>query len=138
MAGEMLISSATKAMSELSESLFATATIIILVVEFPYFLEGQQGIDLLGRYVGYAGVGFALSFALIISLARLGHESKIQYFIAGTFVLPVGIAALFPEYFEGINIPLKKASGVCVCVWGFYLIKTFFDHANKQQKEVKE
>ena len=120
----MLISSATKAVSELSESLFVPAMIIGLVVEYPNFLINKYGLDLIGMYLGYAAVGF---------LARLGYESQIQYFIAGTFILPIGIAALFPEYFSSIKIPLQEPTGVCVCVWGFYLIKIFFDHANKRE-----
>jgi len=133
MAGEMLISSATKAVSELSESLFVPAMIIGLVVEYPNFLINKYGLDLIGMYLGYAAVGFLLSFSILVFLARLGYESQIQYFIAGTFILPIGIAALFPEYFSSIKIPLQEPTGVCVCVWGFYLIKIFFDHANKRE-----
>lgn len=135
MAGEMLISSATKAMSELSESLFVPALIIGLVVEFPFYLVDKQGIDLVGAYLVYAGIGFVFSFALIIAFGWLGHESQIQYFIAGSFILPIGIAAIFPEYFGNIKIPIKQATGVCICVWGFFLMKHFFDHVKGQKQE---
>ena len=137
MAGEILINSATKAMSELSETLFLPAMIIGLVVECPDFLIGKEGFRLLEVYLLYAITGFVASFSLLTLLGLINHKSHIQFFIAGSFIFPIGVASIFPNYFSSIQIPLQEPTGVCICIWGFYLIKLFFDDANKKVKEVR-
>ncbi|HCS64508.1 MAG TPA: hypothetical protein DIW64_10765 [Cellvibrio sp.] len=134
MAGEAFINSSTRAMSELSESLFVPAMTIGLAVEFPFYLVGKEGFDLLGAYLAYAFAGFILSFVVIIVVGNLGGENQTQYFVVGSGVLPIGIAALFPEFFGEIKVPLKQATGACICIWGFFLMKHFFDHSRKQNE----
>ncbi|WP_347332631.1 hypothetical protein [Marinimicrobium locisalis] len=131
MTGEAFINSSAKAMSEPSESLFVPAMTIGLVVEFPFYLVGKEGFDLLGAYLVYAVVGLILSFVSIFFVGSLGGENQTQYFIAGSGLLPVGVAAIFPEFFSDINIPIEQATGACICVWGFFLMKHFFDHSEK-------
>lgn len=114
-----------KAVDDLAAKIFIPGLIYSLWIEFGPVVQRTTGANLIETYVLIFFLSLALSWLILYSILYV--DSIIPWFdciqVLGVFLMPLGLAGLFPDQFEILGIPYSRVTGLAVLAWSFMLVR---------------
>lgn len=124
---ETLATTYAKAIDDLSGKIFMPGMIMALLVDGGPYIKAWLDIDSnFSLYIACVLIGLFLSGSILVLLSLI----QIYFFsrsensppIVGIMIMPLGFAALFPQYFGDFTLPISPVSGVAILAWSFMLL----------------
>ncbi|WP_188150315.1 hypothetical protein [Teredinibacter waterburyi] len=114
-----------KAIDDLSAKIFIPAFVCSIFVELGPIIASYTNFGFWIVYVISFIVGVfvaPLILYLLIELSIRFNDGKPFGDILGLFLLPLGFAGLFPDYFNNFEVPYTQVTGLAMLAWGFMLV----------------
>ena len=115
-----------KAVEDLSANIFIPALISAYLVEIGPLIQRMTEAGLLVTYLIVVLLRVLSARLILVTIMYIGiwfcKGNEIGPYI-GVVIMPLGFAGLFPEQFQGIDVPYTQVTGVAILAWAFMLVK---------------
>ena len=115
-----------KTIDDMSGKIFLPGLIMALLVDLGPLLQSTFDLNIVELYIscvllGLFSAGIIFFVLSVLHYQLFSRDDNLPQLI-GVITMPLGFAALLPQYFNDISVPLSQVSGAAILAWSFVLL----------------